>query len=188
MMGARERAPETAEGGLALMRSGLAQRRRRVVDGDRRAAGTGLFETVMIPLRPAVADADTGYAGAGSHAERERRARMLRTMSRPGAFNVALLDGVTGLGQDGQALFRSGGGSARPGQAGADPVAEDRADARLLVTLPALRRQAGEWHGPAAYGRERVGRQVAEGGVRVVALAHARRCSCRSGSLADRRR
>ncbi|MFD2052568.1 primosomal protein N' [Mesorhizobium calcicola] len=172
MTGARERVLETAEGGLAWTRSGLAHAAgvsSTVIDGLR---AQGVFETVMIPPRPVVAAPDTSYATPELMPDQNDAARMLRANVAAGVFNVALLDGVTGSGKT-EVYFEAVAAALDQGK-------------QVLILLPEIAlthaflerfqqrfgAKPGEWHSdlPPRM-RERVWRQVAEGGVRVVAGA-----------------
>ncbi|AZN96806.1 primosomal protein N' [Mesorhizobium sp. M9A.F.Ca.ET.002.03.1.2] len=172
MTGARMRVLETAEGGLAWTRSGLAHAAgvsSTVIDGLK---AQGVFETVMIPPRPVVAAPDPGYAQPSLMPDQNDAAEMLRTGIAAGAFGVTLLDGVTGSGKT-EVYFE------------AVAAALDRGS-QVLILLPEIAlthaflerfqerfgAKPAEWHSdlPPRM-RERVWRQVAEGGVRVVAGA-----------------
>ncbi|RWN63807.1 primosomal protein N' [Mesorhizobium sp.] len=169
---ARMRVLETAEGGLAWTRSGLAHAAgvsSTVIDGLK---AQGVFETVMIPPRPVVAAPDPGYAQPSLMPDQRDAAEMLHSNVAAGAFGVTLLDGVTGSGKT-EVYFE------------AVSAALDRGK-QVLILLPEIalthaflerfqERFGGkpaEWHSdlPPRM-RERVWRQVAEGGVRVVAGA-----------------
>lgn len=172
MTGARMRVLETAEGGLAWTRSGLAHAAgvsSTVIDGLK---AQGVFETVMIPPQPVVAAPDPGYAQPSLMPDQSDAAEMLRTNVAAGAFGVTLLDGVTGSGKT-EVYFE------------AVAAALDRGK-QVLILLPEIAlthaflerfqerfgAKPAEWHSdlPPRM-RERVWRQVAEGGVRVVAGA-----------------
>ncbi|TIL38728.1 MAG: primosomal protein N' [Mesorhizobium sp.] len=169
---ARMRVLETAEGGLAWTRSGLAHAAgvsSTVIDGLK---AQGVFETVMIPPRPVVAAPDPGYAQPSLMPDQRDAAEMLRSNVAAGAFGVTLLDGVTGSGKT-EVYFE------------AVSAALDRGK-QVLILLPEIAlthaflerfqerfgAKPAEWHSdlPPRM-RERVWRQVAEGGVRVVAGA-----------------
>ncbi|MER8826126.1 primosomal protein N' [Mesorhizobium sp. M0938] len=172
MTGARMRVLETAEGGLAWTRSGLAHAAgvsSTVIDGLK---AQGVFETVMIPPRPVVAAPDPSYAQPSLMPDQSDAAAMLRANVAAGAFGVTLLDGVTGSGKT-EVYFE------------AVAAALDRGS-QVLILLPEIAlthafldrfqerfgAKPAEWHSdlPPRM-RERVWRQVAEGGVRVVAGA-----------------
>ncbi|TIX39711.1 MAG: primosomal protein N', partial [Mesorhizobium sp.] len=88
MTEARTRVLETAEGGLAWTRSGLAHAAgvsSTVVDGLR---AQGVFETVMIPPRPVVAAPDPGYAVPALMPDQSDAAEMLRANVATGTFGV----------------------------------------------------------------------------------------------------
>ncbi|RWO21458.1 primosomal protein N' [Mesorhizobium sp.] len=169
---ARMRVLETAEGGLAWTRSGLAHAAgvsSTVIDGLK---AQGVFETVMIPPRPVVAAPDPCYAQPSLMPDQRDAAEMLRSNVAAGAFGVTLLDGVTGSGKT-EVYFE------------AVSAALDRGK-QVLILLPEIAlthaflerfqerfgAKPAEWHSdlPPRM-RERVWRQVAEGGVRVVAGA-----------------
>ncbi|MER8673375.1 primosomal protein N' [Mesorhizobium sp. M0615] len=172
MTDARTRVLETAEGGLAWTRSGLAHAAgvsSTVVEGLK---AQGVFETVMIPPRPVVAAPDPSYAMPELMPDQADAAAMLRANVAAAAFNVTLLDGVTGSGKT-EVYFE------------AVAAALDRGK-QVLILLPEIAlthaflerfqqrfgAKPAEWHSdlPPRM-REKVWRQVAEGGVRVVAGA-----------------
>jgi len=169
---ARRRVLETAEGGLAWTRSGLAHAAgvsSTVIDGLR---SQGVFETVMIPPRPVVATPDPGHAAPALMPDQEAAAGKLRSAVAADAFNVTLLDGVTGSGKT-EVYFEAVAAALEKGR-------------QVLILLPEIAlthaflerfqdrfgAKPAEWHSdlPPRM-RERVWRQVAEGGVRVVAGA-----------------
>ncbi|PTE08074.1 primosomal protein N' [Mesorhizobium helmanticense] len=172
MTDARMRVLDTAEGGLAWTRSGLAHAAgvsSTVIDGLK---AQGVFETVMIPPRPVVAAPDPDYARPSLMSDQSDAAAMLRANVAAGAFGVTLLDGVTGSGKT-EVYFE------------AVAAALDRGS-QVLILLPEIAlthaflerfqerfgAKPAEWHSdlPPRM-RERVWRQVAEGNVRVVAGA-----------------
>jgi primosomal protein N' (replication factor Y) len=172
MTAARSRVLEVAEGGLAWTRSGLAHAAgvsSTVIDGLR---AQGVFETVMIPPRPVVAAPDPEYARPALMADQGEAAALLRANLAAGVFNVALLDGVTGSGKT-EVYFEAVAAALEQGR-------------QVLILLPEIAlthaflerfqqrfgAKPAEWHSdlPPRM-RERVWRQVAEGGVRVVAGA-----------------
>lgn len=172
MTEARARVLETAEGGLAWTRSGLAHAAgvsSTVIDGLR---AQGVFETVMIPPRPVVAAPDPAYAQPTLMPDQEDAAAMLRAGVAAKAFGVTLLDGVTGSGKT-EVYFEAVAAALDQGK-------------QVLILLPEIAlthaflerfqdrfgAKPAEWHSdlPPRM-REKVWRQVAEGGVRVVAGA-----------------
>lgn len=169
---ARRRVLETADGGLAWTRSGLAHAAgvsSTVIDGLR---AQGVFETVMIPPRPVVAAPDPSHAVPELMPDQEAAAEKLRAAIAADAFNVTLLDGVTGSGKT-EVYFEAVAAALDKGR-------------QVLILLPEISlthaflerfqdrfgAKPAEWHSdlPPRM-RERVWRQVAEGGVRVVAGA-----------------
>lgn len=169
---ARRRVLETAEGGLAWTRSGLAHAAgvsSTVIDGLR---AQGVFETVMIPPRPVVAAPDPGHAVPELMPDQKAAAEKLRAVIAADAFNVTLLDGVTGSGKT-EVYFEAVAAALDKGK-------------QVLILLPEIAlthaflerfqdrfgAKPAEWHSdlPPRM-RERVWRQAAEGGVRVVAGA-----------------
>ncbi|MDG4883291.1 primosomal protein N' [Mesorhizobium sp. WSM4884] len=169
---ARRRVLETAEGGLAWTRSGLAHAAgvsSTVIDGLR---AQGVFETVMIPPRPVVAAPDPCHAVPELMPDQKAAADKLRAAIATDAFNVTLLDGVTGSGKT-EVYFEAVAAALDKGR-------------QVLILLPEIAlthaflerfqdrfgAKPAEWHSdlPPRM-RERVWRQVAEGGVRVVAGA-----------------
>ncbi|MEW6632133.1 MAG: primosomal protein N' [Pseudomonadota bacterium] len=169
---ARRRVLETAEGGLAWTRSGLAHAAgvsSTVIDGLR---AQGVFETVMIPPRPVAATPDPDHAVPDLMPDQKAAADKLRAAVAADAFNVTLLDGVTGSGKT-EVYFEAVAAALDKGK-------------QVLILLPEIAlthaflerfqdrfgAKPAEWHSdlPPRM-RERVWRQVAEGGVRVVAGA-----------------
>ena len=140
---ARARVLEMASDGLAWTRSGLAHAAgvsSTVIDGLK---AQGVFETVMIPPRPVVAAPDPSYGTAVLGPEQADGRRHPAQEHRGGQFRRHADRRRHRFGQDG-GLFRGGRRGAGQGQAGADPAAGNRADARLPRALPGpLRRKAG---------------------------------------------
>jgi primosomal protein N' (replication factor Y) len=169
---ARSRVLETADGGLAWTRSGLAHAAgvsSTVIDGLR---AQGVFETVMIPPRPVVAAPDPTYARPELTPDQAAAAEALRAGAAAGTFGVTLLDGVTGSGKT-EVYFEAVATALDQGK-------------QVLILLPEIAlthaflerfqtrfgAKPAEWHSDLAPKmRERVWRQVAEGTVRVVAGA-----------------
>jgi len=172
MTDARRRTLEMASDGLAWTRSGLAHAAgvsSTVIDGLK---AQGVFETVMIPPRPVVAPPDPEYAHADLTGDQQAAAETLREKVGADAFSVTLLDGVTGSGKT-EVYFEAVAAALEKGR-------------QVLILLPEIAltqaflerfqdrfgAKPGEWHSDLApRKRERVWRQVAEGGVRVVAGA-----------------
>jgi primosomal protein N' (replication factor Y) len=169
---ARERVLERAADGLAWTRSGLAHAAgvsTTVVDG---LAAQGVFETVMIPPRPVVAAPDPAYARPELMPDQAEAAARLTAQATGDGFAVALLDGVTGSGKT-EVYFEAVAAALEKGR-------------QVLILLPEIAltqaflerfhdrfgTKPAEWHSdlPPRM-REKVWRQVAEGGVRVVAGA-----------------
>ncbi len=172
MTAARGRVLETAEGGLAWTRSGLAHAAgvsSTVIDGLR---AQGVFRDVMLPPRPVVAAPDPSYGAPRLMADQERAAATLRDKVSAGAFSVTLIDGVTGSGKT-EVYFEAIAAALDKGR-------------QVLILLPEIAlthaflerfqdrfgAKPAEWHSdlPPRM-REKVWRQVAEGQVRVVAGA-----------------
>ncbi|MBT1157828.1 primosomal protein N' [Aminobacter anthyllidis] len=172
MTAARTRVLEMANDGMAWTRSGLAHAAgvsSTVVDGLR---AQGVFETVMIPPRPVVAAPDTSYAAAELTGDQGAVAAGLRDQVEADRFAVTLIDGVTGSGKT-EVYFEAIAAALDKGK-------------QVLILLPEIAltqaflerfqnrfgAKPAEWHSdlPPRM-RERVWRQVAEGGVRVVAGA-----------------
>jgi primosomal protein N' (replication factor Y) len=172
MTAARARVLETAEGGLAWTRSGLAHAAgvsSTVIDGLK---AQGVFETVMIPPRPVVAPPDPSYAAPDLMPDQQAAADMLRAGVEAGAFGVTLLDGVTGSGKT-EVYFEAVAAAIDQGK-------------QVLILLPEIAlthaflerfqdrfgAKPGEWHSDLAPRmREKVWRQLAEGSLKVVAGA-----------------
>lgn len=172
MTAARTRVLETAEGGLAWTRSGLAHAAgvsSTVIDGLK---AQGVFEQVLIPPRPVVVAPDPSYAKPDLMPDQQAAADMLRDGVEAGTFGVTLLDGVTGSGKT-EVYFEAVAAALERGQ-------------QVLILLPEIalthaflerfERRFGakpaEWHSdlPPRM-REKVWRQVTEGSVRAVAGA-----------------
>ncbi|MET0596599.1 MAG: primosomal protein N' [Mesorhizobium sp.] len=169
---ARRKVLELAEPGMAWTRSGLAHAAGvsvGVVDGLK---AQGLFEPVTIPPRSVVAAPDPAFAQTSLTGDQVVAAAALREAVDGGSFGVTLLDGVTGSGKT-EVYFEA--------------VAAALEKARqVLILLPEIAltqaflerfqerfgAKPAEWHSdlPPRM-REKVWRQLAEGGVRVVAGA-----------------
>ncbi|OQM74689.1 primosomal protein N' [Manganibacter manganicus] len=172
MTAARSRVLDVAADGLAWTRSGLAHAAgvsSTVIDGLKTQ---GVFETVMIPPRPVVAAPDPAYARAELVGDQSEAAASLRASVAKGAFDVTLLDGVTGSGKT-EVYFEA-------------VAAALEKSKQVLILLPEIAlthaflerfqdrfgAKPAEWHSDLApKTRERVWRQVTEGTVRVVAGA-----------------
>jgi primosomal protein N' (replication factor Y) len=172
MTAARARVLDVAADGLAWTRSGLAHAAgasATVIDGLK---AQGVFETVMIPPRPVVAAPDPAFVSPELTGDQDEAAALLRASVATGAFDVTLLDGVTGSGKT-EVYFEAVAAALEKGR-------------QVLILLPEIalthafleRFQArfgarpAEWHSDLAPKmRERVWRQVTEGTVRVVAGA-----------------
>jgi primosomal protein N' (replication factor Y) len=172
MTAARARVLEASNDGFAWTRSGLAHAAgvsSTVIDGLR---DQGVFETVMIPPRPVVAVPDTGYAQPELSPDQKAVAETLRAAVAKGGPGVTLVDGVTGSGKT-EVYFEAVAAALDKGR-------------QVLILLPEIAlthaflerfhdrfgAKPAEWHSdlPPRV-RERVWRQVTEGGVRVVAGA-----------------
>jgi primosomal protein N' (replication factor Y) len=172
MTAARARVLEASNDGFAWTRSGLAHAAgvsSTVIDGLR---DQGVFETVMIPPRPVVAAPDTGYAQPELSPDQQAVAETLRAAVAKGGPGVTLVDGVTGSGKT-EAYFEAVAAALDKGR-------------QVLILLPEIAlthaflerfqdrfgAKPAEWHSdlPPRM-REKVWRQVTEGGVRVVAGA-----------------
>jgi primosomal protein N' (replication factor Y) len=169
---ARARVLELAGEGMAWTRSGLAHAAgvsSTVIDGLK---AQGVFQTVMLPPRPVVAEPDTAYATPGLTPDQAAAAAVLRASTRAGGFGVTLIDGVTGSGKT-EVYF----------EALAEVLDQGR---QALILLPEIAlthaflerfqdrfgAPPAEWHSDVSPRmREKVWRQVAEGQVRVVAGA-----------------
>jgi len=172
MTEARRRVIDMAADEFAWTRSGLAHAAGTssgVVDG---LLKQGVFETVMLPPRPIVAEPDIAYAAPDLSPRQAAVAERLRTHVREGVFSVSLIDGVTGSGKT-EVYF----------EAVSEALAQGK---QVLILLPeiALTQQfldrfherfgarPAEWHSEAApRTREKVWRQAVDGRVRVVAGA-----------------
>jgi len=172
MTAARARVIELAGDGLSWSRSGLAHAAgvsQSVVDGLVRQ---GVFETVSLPPQPVVPVPDPDLCRPALSAEQQRAADRLVEHVRRARAAVCLLDGVTGSGKT-EVYFEAIAEAVRQG-------------CQVLILLPEIAltsaflerfeqrfgSKPAEWHSelPPRM-REKVWRQVAEGGVRVVAGA-----------------
>ncbi|QPC85883.1 primosomal protein N' [Mesorhizobium sp. NBSH29] len=172
MTAARARVLDLAVDGMAWTRSGLAHAAGvslSVVDGLR---AQGVFEEVMIPPRPVVAEPDPGFAVPELNQEQRAAADTLRAQANADVFSVTVIDGVTGSGKT-EVYFEAVAAVIEQGK-------------QVLILLPEIAltqaflerfhdrfgAKPAEWHSdlPPKM-RERVWRQVAEGTVRVVAGA-----------------
>ena len=172
MTSARARVLELTSDGLAWTRSGLAHAAgvsSSVVDGLK---AQGVFEVVRIPPRPVVASPDPAYSAPELTPDQKAAAAVLRYRAASDAFSVTIVDGVTGSGKT-EVYFEAVAAALERGR-------------QVLILLPEIAltqaflerfhdrfgARPAEWHSdlPPRM-RERVWRQVAEGGVRVVAGA-----------------
>ena len=172
MTSARARVLELTSDGLAWTRSGLAHAAgvsSSVVDGLK---AQGVFEAVRIPPRPVVASPDPAYSAPELTPDQKAAAAVLRDRAASDAFSVTIVDGVTGSGKT-EVYFEAVAAALERGR-------------QVLILLPEIAltqaflerfhdrfgARPAEWHSdlPPRM-RERVWRQVAEGGVRVVAGA-----------------
>jgi primosomal protein N' (replication factor Y) len=168
----RARVLELAADGMAWTRSGLAHAAgvsTAVVDGLR---AQGVFEPVWLPPRPVVAAPDPSYAIPDLTPDQQAAAAMLRTAASAPEFSVTLVDGVTGSGKT-EVYFEAVAATLARGKQALILLPE------IALTHAFLERfhdrfgaKPAEWHSdlPPRM-REKVWRQVAEGGVRVVAGA-----------------
>lgn len=169
---ARAKVLEHAADGLAWTRTGLAHAAgvsATVIDGMK---AQGVFAEVMIPPRPVVAPPDPSYGTGRLTPDQDAAAQRLRAAVHARRFGVTLLDGVTGSGKT-EVYFEAVAAAVEAGR-------------QVLILLPEIAltqaflgrfhdrfgARPAEWHSdlPPRM-RERVWRQVAEGGVRVVAGA-----------------
>ncbi len=169
---ARERVLEMVEDGIPWTRSGLAHAAgtsTSVVDG---LVKQGTFETVFLPPPPVVAAPDPDYVAPRLEGPQTDSAAELVESVQAGAFNVSLIDGITGSGKT-EVYFEAIAETLRKGR-------------QVLILLPEIALTASflerfqdrfgakpaEWHSDLApRTRERVWRQVTTGDVRVVAGA-----------------
>ncbi len=172
MTDARRRVLEHAADGFAWTRSGLAHAAgvsSTVIDGLR---AQGIFEPVLLPPRPIVAAPDPSYATPELTPDQVAAADALRGKAARGGFSVTLIDGVTGSGKT-EVYLEAVAAALEKGRQALVLVPE------IALTQQFLERfqdrfgaKPAEWHSDLApRARERVWRQVAEGGVRVVAGA-----------------
>ncbi len=169
---ARRRVIETASDGLAWTRSGLAHAAgvsSSVIDGLREQ---GVFSTTEIPPRPVVPPPDTAVSGATLSGDQAAAAALLTEAVSVEGYSATLLDGVTGSGKT-EVYFEAVASALDAGR-------------QVLILLPEIAltqsflerfeerfgAKPAEWHSelPPRM-REKVWRQVADGGVRVVAGA-----------------
>ena len=172
MTSARERVIATADNGFTWTRSGLAHAAgtsSSVIDG---LTAQGVFETVFMPPPPVVAAPDPDYVEHRLEGPQKQAAIDLLESVDAGGFSVSLIDGITGSGKT-EVYFEAIAATLKAGK-------------QVLILLPEIALTASflerfqdrfgskpaEWHSDLApRTREKVWRQVTEGGVRVVAGA-----------------
>jgi primosomal protein N' (replication factor Y) len=172
MTSARERVIATADNGFTWTRSGLAHAAgtsSSVIDG---LTAQGVFETVFMPPSPVVALPDPDYVEHRLEGPQKQAALDLLESVDAGGFSVSLIDGITGSGKT-EVYFEAIAATLKAGK-------------QVLILLPEIALTASflerfqdrfgskpaEWHSDLApRTREKVWRQVTEGGVRVVAGA-----------------
>lgn len=172
MTPARQRVIAAAEDGFAWTRSGLAHAAgvsSSVIDG---LTAQGVFETVFMPPPPVVAAPDPDYIEHRLEGPQRQAAEDLLVSVEAGCFSVSLIDGITGSGKT-EVYFEAIAATLKAGK-------------QVLILLPEIALTASflerfqdrfgskpaEWHSDLApRTREKVWRQVTEGGVRVVAGA-----------------
>jgi primosomal protein N' (replication factor Y) len=172
MTSARERVIATADNGFTWTRSGLAHAAgtsSSVIDG---LTAQGVFETVFMPPPPVVAVPDPDYVEHRLEGPQKQAALDLLESVDAGGFSVSLIDGITGSGKT-EVYFEAIAATLKAGK-------------QVLILLPEIALTASflerfqdrfgskpaEWHSDLApRTREKVWRQVTEGGVRVVAGA-----------------
>ncbi|OBZ94374.1 primosome assembly protein PriA [Pararhizobium polonicum] len=172
MTPARQRVIAAADNGFAWTRSGLAHAAgtsSSVIDG---LAVQGVFETIFMPPPPVVALPDPDYAEHRLEGPQKQAAQDLLDSVDVGGFSVSLIDGITGSGKT-EVYFEAIAATLKAGR-------------QVLILLPEIALTASflerfqdrfgskpaEWHSDLApRTREKVWRQVTEGGVRVVAGA-----------------
>ncbi|WP_349436159.1 primosomal protein N' [Pararhizobium sp. A13] len=169
---ARERVIAAADNGFAWTRSGLAHAAgtsSSVIDG---LVAQGVFETVFMAPPPVVAAPDPDYVEHRLEGPQKQAAQDLLESVETGGFSVSLIDGITGSGKT-EVYFEAIAATLKAGK-------------QVLILLPEIALTASflerfqdrfgskpaEWHSDLApRTREKVWRQVTEGGVRVVAGA-----------------
>ncbi len=169
---ARTRVIEAADNGFAWTRSGLAHAAgtsSSVIDG---LTAQGVFETIFMPPPPIVAAPDPDYVEHRLEGPQKQAATDLLESVATGGFSVSLIDGITGSGKT-EVYFEAIAATLKAGK-------------QVLILLPEIALTASflerfqdrfgakpaEWHSDLApRTREKVWRQVTEGGVRVVAGA-----------------
>jgi primosomal protein N' (replication factor Y) len=172
MTPARMRVIETADNGFAWTRSGLAHAAgtsSSVIDG---LTAQGVFETIFMSPPPVVAVPDPEYVAHRLEGPQKQAAEDLLESVAAGGFSVSLIDGITGSGKT-EVYFEAIAATLKAGK-------------QVLILLPEIALTASflerfqdrfgskpaEWHSDLApRTREKVWRQVTEGGVKVVAGA-----------------
>ncbi|OLP59528.1 primosomal protein N' [Xaviernesmea oryzae] len=172
MTPARARVIETASNGLFWTRSGLAHAANAsssVIDG---LLAQGVFETAFMPPPPVVAAPEPDHAPVSLDPGQARAADVVCAAARRGGFDVALIDGVTGSGKT-EVYFEAIAETLRRGRQVLILLPEIALTAAFLDRFEArFGAKPAEWHSELApRTREKVWRQVTEGGVRVVAGA-----------------
>ncbi|OJF96433.1 primosomal protein N' [Pararhizobium antarcticum] len=169
---ARSRVIAAADNGFAWTRSGLAHAAgtsSSVIDG---LTVQGVFETMFMAPPPIVAVPDPDYAAHRLEGPQKQAAVDLLDSVAAGGFSVSLIDGITGSGKT-EVYFEAIAATLKAGR-------------QVLILLPEIALTASflerfqdrfgskpaEWHSDLApRTREKVWRQVTEGGVKVVAGA-----------------
>jgi len=169
---ARARVIASADNGFAWTRSGLAHAAgtsSSVIDG---LTMQGVFETIFMSPPPIVAAPDPDYVTHRLEGPQKQAAVDLLESVAAGRFSVSLIDGITGSGKT-EVYFEAIAATLKAGK-------------QVLILLPEIALTASflerfqdrfgskpaEWHSDLApRTREKVWRQVTEGGVKVVAGA-----------------
>jgi primosomal protein N' (replication factor Y) len=172
MTDARRRVLDLAGDGLGWTRSGLAHAAgvsAGVIDGLR---AQGVFEAIELPPRPVVAAPDVHYMRPELTSDQKAAADCLRAFVADKGFAVDLIDGVTGSGKT-EVYFEAVAAALEQGRQVLVLVPEIALTQQFLARFQdRFGAKPAEWHSDLSPRmRERVWRQVAEGGVRVVAGA-----------------
>ena len=166
---ARKRVLATAEGGLAFLKSALAQAAAcstGVIDG---LVDDGALEAVALPPEPIALACDPNFAEPTLETEQAKAAAALAASVAARDFSVTLLEGVTGSGKT-EVYFEAIAASLKAGRQALVLMPEIALTAQFLDRFAArFGARPAEWHsGVSARKRARVWSAAASGEAKVV--------------------
>lgn len=172
MTPARGRVLAAAEGGLAFLKSALAEAAAcstGVIDG---LVDDGALQTIALPPEPAALPCDPNFARTLLEADQAAAAQKLAECVEARAFSTTLLEGVTGSGKT-EVYFEAIAASLKAGRQALILMPEIALTTQFLDRFAArFGARPGEWHsGVSARKRARIWSAVAAGEVKVVAGA-----------------